>query len=41
MAISARSDIFQDFEGGPGQIAIHDHSLDQLDALLERLVAPR
>ena len=23
LAISARSDIFQEFEGGPGQIAIH------------------
>jgi hypothetical protein len=26
---------------GRGHIAIHFHSLDQLDALLERMVAPR
>jgi ParB family chromosome partitioning protein len=39
-ALGTRVDI-NEAAPGRGQIAIHYHSLDQLDALLERLVAPR
>jgi len=39
-ALGTRVDI-NETAPGRGQIAIHYHSLDQLDALLERLVSPR
>jgi ParB family chromosome partitioning protein len=39
-ALGTRVDI-NEAAPGRGQIAIHYHSLDQLDGLLERLVAPR
>jgi ParB family chromosome partitioning protein len=39
-ALGTRVDI-NEAAPGRGHIAIHYHSLDQLDALLERLVAPR
>ncbi|HXU04868.1 MAG TPA: ParB/RepB/Spo0J family partition protein, partial [Polyangia bacterium] len=39
-ALGTRVDI-NETGPGQGQIAIHYHSLDQLDALLERIVAPR
>ena len=39
-ALGTRVDV-NEAAPGRGHIAIHYHSLDQLDALLERLVAPR
>jgi ParB family chromosome partitioning protein len=39
-ALGTRVDV-NETAPGRGHIAIHFHSLDQLDALLERMVAPR
>jgi ParB family chromosome partitioning protein len=39
-ALGTRVDV-NEAAPGKGQVAIHYHSLDQLDALIERLVAPR
>ena len=39
-ALGTRVDV-NESAPGRGHVAIHYHSLDQLDALIERIVAPR